>query len=275
VNPKIDTITIGVTDVSRARHFYEDGFGLPVRQADGECVTLGFGGESSALELCPWDALAGDAGMSPESSGFRGFTLSYIVEQAADVDDMLTRLVHAGGEISKLPKFAFWGYSAHVTDPSGHLWKIASPKRKSLIARKRAANGVPDPVAAQELALTIGVADMKRAKEFYKDGLGNPTKKDYAKFVSFEGGQGTPDLAMYKWDALADDADVAPAGSGFRGFRMSHIVDSADSVDRLVNKATRAGAKVLRGANNTSGGPAAYFSDPDGYLWKVAAPASL
>jgi catechol 2,3-dioxygenase-like lactoylglutathione lyase family enzyme len=270
----MDTITIGVTDLARALEFYENGFGLPVRESAGDCVTLGFTGGSSALELCPWDALASDAGVSPESSGFRGFTLSYIVEQAADVDDMLIRLVRSGGEVSKLPRFAFWGYSAHVTDPSGHLWKIASPKRKPLIGRKRSENGLPDPIEAQELALTIGVADMKRAKEFYEDGLGNPTKKDYSKFVSFDGGDGAPDLAMYKWDALADDADVPPAGSGFRGFRMSHVVDSAESVEKIVDKAERAGAQVVRrGSASTGGDSNAYFSDPDGYLWKITARA--
>jgi catechol 2,3-dioxygenase-like lactoylglutathione lyase family enzyme len=264
VNPKIDTITIGVTDSSRALRFYEDGFAFPVRQSDGESTMLRLGGDSAALELCPWEALAADAGVAPEGDGFRGFTLSYIVEEAADVDGMLTRLVHAGGEIAKPPRFAFWGYSAHVKDPSGHLWKLASPKRRPLIGRKRSEAGVPAPVEAQELALTIGVADMKRAKQFYKDGLGNPTKKDYSKFVSFDGGDGTPDLAMYKWDALADDADVPAAGNGFRGFRLSHVADSAASVDTLLDKATRAGSEVLRR------GDAAYFSDPDGYLWKIA-----
>src|SRR3954452_2395507 len=143
VDPQIDTITLGGTDLSRAAQFYEDGFGFPVRQTAGDCLTLGLGG-SSSLELCPWDELARDAGVSPETSGFRGFTLSYIVEQAADVDATLTRLVHFGGEISKTPKFAFWGYSGHVTDPSGHLWKIASPKRRPLLGAKRAANGLVD-----------------------------------------------------------------------------------------------------------------------------------
>jgi hypothetical protein len=264
VNPKIDTITIGVTDSSRALRFYEDGFAFPVRQVEGESVMFGLGGDSAALELCPWEALAADAGVAPQGHGFRGFTLSYIVEQAADVDDMLTRLVDAGGEMAKPPRFAFWGYSAHVKDPSGHLWKLASPKRRPLIGRKRSEAGAPAPVKAQELALTIGVADMKRAKQFYKDGLGNPTKKAYSKFVSFDGGDGTPDLGMYQWDALADDAGVAPDGSGFRGFRLSHIADSAESVERLVDKAEGAGAKVLRR------GEGAYFSDPDGYLWKIA-----
>jgi hypothetical protein len=265
MDPRIDTVTIGATDVQRALEFYERGFGFPVGDRSGECVTLKLGG-SAALELCPWDALAQGAGLSPESSGFRGFTLSYIVSDSSGVDDMLARLVGAGGKIVKEPKFAFWGYSGHVADPSGHLWKIASPKRKSLLGGKRSTNGTPEPVPAQELALTVGVADMKRAKGFYAGALGNQIKKDYSKFVSFDGGDDTPDLSMYKWDALADDAGVPPGGSGFRGFAMSHVVDSAAALEQHLDKATRAGAKILRRSERS-----AYFADLDGYLWRIAA----
>jgi hypothetical protein len=272
MEPKIDAITIGAKDMARALTFYEEGFGFPAARSVSKCIPLALSG-AATLELCPWDALAEDAGTSPVGSGFRGFTLSYIVEQASDVDDMLVRLERAGGLVSKQPRFAFWGYSAHVTDPSGHLWKIASPKRKPLIARQRAVSRAPDLVPPKELALTIGVVDMKRAKGFYKEGLGNPTKKAYSKFVSFDGG-GRPDLAMYTWDALAKDADVPPAGQGFRGFRLSHFADSADGVRRLVARAERAGAKVLkRASGNPQEAQSASFSDLDGYLWKIASQA--
>jgi uncharacterized protein len=260
MEPRIDTVTVGVTDLNAALEFYERGFGFR-----GDRAALSLGSGSATLELREWDALAADAGLSPESSGFRGFTLSYIVAESSDVDDMLARLVDAGGKLAKEPRFAFWGYSGHVADPSGHLWKIASPKRKPLLGRKHAANG-SKPAPAQELVLTVGVGDMKRAKQFYADGLGNATKKDYSKFVSFDGGDGTPDLAMYKWDALADDASVPAEGSGFRGFTMCHTVDSADRIDPLLDKAEGAGAKILRRSADS-----AYFADVDGYLWRIAA----
>jgi catechol 2,3-dioxygenase-like lactoylglutathione lyase family enzyme len=242
MSQSIAVITLGVTDIDSAAEFYEGGFGLPRTDSGGGHVCLGLGRGPATLELCPWDELASEIGVPPESSGFRGFVLSYVVEQASDVDDMLVRLERAGGVVSKPPRFAFWGYSAHVTDPSGHLWKIASPKRKSLIGRKRAADGVPKAIPAQELALTIGVADIKRAKSFYEDDLGGKVKKDYSKFVSFEGDPGAPELSLYRWDALADDAGVPPEGSGFRGFRVGT-------------------ASETRSAS---------FTDPDGFFWKVA-----
>jgi catechol 2,3-dioxygenase-like lactoylglutathione lyase family enzyme len=225
MNPQIDEVTIGVTDLERSRRFYEEGLGFALEET---------------LALRPWDALAADLGVSPEGRGFRGFTLSYIVDDAAAVDAVLARAVRAGGLISKPPRTAVWGYSAYVTDPSGHLWKIASPKRRPLLARKRSEDAPSGPT---EVALTVGVGDMKRAKEFYSERLGLPIKKDYSKFVSFDGGEGRVDLAIYKWDALAKDADVPPAGAGFRGFAMS-----------------------VAASRDEDGG---WFTDPDGYFWKL------
>src|SRR4051794_16156459 len=163
MNPKIDTVTIGATDLLRALEFYRHGFGFPIEDT-GDTATLRLG-DSAALELCPWEALAEAAGLSPGSSGFRGFTLSYIVADSSGVDDMLARLVAAGGEIAKEPRFAFWGYSGHVADPSGHLWKIASPKRKALLGRKPAADRVPEPRAAPGRPLTVGGSHIEAARE--------------------------------------------------------------------------------------------------------------
>jgi hypothetical protein len=78
---------------------------------------------------------------------------------------------------------------------------------------------------------------MKRAKQFYQDGLGFPIKKNYARFVSFDGGDGSSDLAMYQLD-----------------------------------RAARVGGNIVKPGHAASwGGYRGYFADPDGYLWKVAA----
>jgi catechol 2,3-dioxygenase-like lactoylglutathione lyase family enzyme len=266
----VDVITIGVTDLKRAREFYELGFGCLVKEERDGVVTLDLGAGSSVLELRQWDALADEVDASGDSSGFRGFTLSYIVEEAAMVDNVLNRVVAAGGKISKAPRNALWGYSAYITDPSGHLWKVASSKRRPLLGRKRPAEEAGS-TAAKEITLTIGVADMKRAKQFYTQALGRSTKKDYAKFVAFAGPDDTSDLAMYTWEALAGDADVPPEGSGFRGLVMTHLVSSAAAVDEALAAAAQGGAKVLKPGGAAEGGHHGYFADPDGYLWKVAA----
>ena len=63
---------------------------------------------------------------------------------------------------------------------------------------------------------------------------------------------------------------MPPDGAGFRGFTMSHVVDSVDGVDRLLDRAGRAGAKIL---GRPGGDRSAYFADLDGYLWRIAARA--
>jgi predicted enzyme related to lactoylglutathione lyase len=95
-------------------------------------------------------------------------------------------------------------------------------------------------------------------------------KKDYRKFVMFDG-DGASDLGMYRREALADDAAVDPSGSGFRGFALTHVVESAEGVEALLARAERAGGKIVRPARGTDPrGYAGCFADPDGNLWNVS-----
>jgi catechol 2,3-dioxygenase-like lactoylglutathione lyase family enzyme len=267
---KIDVITIAVPDLDGARRFYEQGLRATVRDDQG-ALSVRLGGNASELALRPWESAAADAGVPGHSSGFRGFTLSYIVDSADEVDAVLERAQRYGGNVSKPPKNAVWGYSAYVTDPSGCLWKVASSKRRPLLGRAETAARNGRPVEPREVPITIGVTDMKRAKEFYRDGLGLPVKKDYRRFVMFGGQTGASDLGMYKRDALAGDAAVDPAGSGFRGFSLTHRVDSAERVDALLARAAEAGGAIVKAANGVRGGGyGGYFADPDGNLWRAS-----
>jgi catechol 2,3-dioxygenase-like lactoylglutathione lyase family enzyme len=268
MNPKIDIITLGVSDLDTAREFYAGGFGAAAVTEDrSSAITLG--PNSSRLDLRPWEEVALESGMEPGSSGFRAFTLSYILESADAVDAVLARVERHGGRVSKQPKSAVWGYSAYVTDPSGFLWKIASAKRRPLLGRKAAANG--QPVKPTEIPLTIGVADMKRSKEFYKNGIGLPVKKSFGnKFVMFEGQDGTSDLGMYQREALARDAAVPAEGSGFHGFSLTHAVHSPAEVDGLLDRAAEAGGQVVLPAAEANGpGYFGCFADLDGNVWRV------
>src|SRR5574341_538816 len=103
-------------------------------------------------------------------------------------------------------------------------------------------------------AITLGVRDLNRAKKFYSEGLGCPIQQDQGGFVSFSLGDGSSGLALYSWDALADDAGVAPDGSGFRGFTLSYIVASEEQVDQVLAQAKRAGGKIVKPAQRASWG---------------------
>ena len=129
-------------------------------------------------------------------------------------------------------------------------------------------------MALQVTAIMLGVRDLARAKKFYGDGLGCTIDKDYPGFVSLSLGDGSSSLALYEWDAAAQDAGVPPAGSGFRGVSFHYIVSSSDTVDQVIADAVAAGGAVVKEAAAAQwGGYFGYFSDPDGHLWKVAAEA--
>jgi catechol 2,3-dioxygenase-like lactoylglutathione lyase family enzyme len=126
-------------------------------------------------------------------------------------------------------------------------------------------------VPLQVTAIMIGVRDLARSKRFYGDGLGCAVDQDYPNFVSFDLGDGSSSLALYQWEAAAQDAGVPPEGSGFRGVSFHFIVPSSEAVDELMSSAEAAGGNVVKAAAASQwGGYFGYFSDPDGYLWKVA-----
>jgi catechol 2,3-dioxygenase-like lactoylglutathione lyase family enzyme len=126
----------------------------------------------------------------------------------------------------------------------------------------------------QVSAIMIGVKDLARSRTFYGEGLGCRIDKDYPNFVSFSLGDGSSSLALYQWEAAAEDAGVSAEGSGFRGVSFHYIVPSSEAVDEVMDKAAAAGGDVVKVAAAAPwGGYSGYFSDPDGHLWKVASPS--
>lgn len=117
--------------------------------------------------------------------------------------------------------------------------------------------------------ITLGVNDLEKSVEFYKQGLGFP-QMDSPPEVAFFTLNGSW-LGLYGRDALAEDAMVSAAGSGFKAFTLSHNVASESEVDEVIENAVIAGAALSKAPQKTSwGGYAGYFKDPDGNLWEVA-----
>jgi uncharacterized protein len=129
-------------------------------------------------------------------------------------------------------------------------------------------------VALQVTAIMLGVKDLARSKKFYGEGLGCTIDQDYPVFASLSLGDGSSSLALYKREAAAQDAGVSAEGSGFTGISFHYIVPSSETVDEVIASAVTAGGEVVRApAAAQWGGYFGYFSDPDGYLWKVATSA--
>ena len=118
--------------------------------------------------------------------------------------------------------------------------------------------------------ITLGVTDLQRSIAFYRDGLKLPARDEGSENVAFFATSGTW-LSLYRRQALAEDAQVAPEGAGFRSFTLAHTVRSPEDVDRVLAEAVAAGASLVKAGQPVFwGGYSGYFADPDGFLWEVA-----
>lgn len=124
MKPRISMITLGVSDLASAVKFYRDGLGFPKMDSPPEVAFFTLNG--SWLGLYGRHALAEDATVSPEGSGFGGFTLSHNVASEAEVEQVIAQAVSAGATLVKPAQKVFWGgYSGYFKDPDGYLWEVA------------------------------------------------------------------------------------------------------------------------------------------------------
>jgi uncharacterized protein len=125
MKPQITIITLGVSDLKKSKDFYERIFGWkPAAHSNDDISFYELNGLH--LALFPAHALAEDAGVPAEGSGFRKFTIAHNVGSEKEVDELIAELESKGVKIVKRPQKVFWGgYSSYVSDPDGNLWEIA------------------------------------------------------------------------------------------------------------------------------------------------------
>ncbi|MCW6009266.1 VOC family protein, partial [Micromonospora sp. CPCC 205371] len=129
-------------------------------------------------------------------------------------------------------------------------------------------------MSLQASVIMLGVKDVERAKKFYVDGLGCQVEQDFPGFVRCRLGEGSSDLALYEWEAVARDAGVSAEGAGFRGVSFHFITETREAVDDVMRAAAAAGGAVVKEAGAADwGGGYGYFSDPGGHLGGGAPPA--
>ena len=126
MHPQLSAVLIGVEDMNRAKRFYAEGLGCPIDKDYPAFVSFKLGEGSSEFGLYKREALAADAGVTPDGNGFRAVTFSYIVPSAEGVDEVMALAQRAGAKIVKPAQKAQYGYFGYFSDPDGHLWKVAA-----------------------------------------------------------------------------------------------------------------------------------------------------
>lgn len=117
--------------------------------------------------------------------------------------------------------------------------------------------------------VTLGVRDIAASTRFYA-ALGWHVSSASQPTITFLR-SATVALGLYGRDALAEDARVTADGTGFRATALAANVPAREDVDAALAHAERAGARVVKPAEDAFwGGRSGYFADPDGHLWEVA-----
>jgi uncharacterized protein len=116
--------------------------------------------------------------------------------------------------------------------------------------------------------ITLGVADLARARGFY-EALGWSTgAAPEDDVVFFQAG----DMVLALWDRarLAEDSAVADS-PGWGGVTLALNLGSPAEVDAAIEEARAAGAEIGREPAETFwGGYSGLFLDPDGHPWEIA-----
>ena len=124
MKPRISMLTLGVRDLAASIRFYEQGLGFPRMESPPEVAFFTLSG--TWLALYGREALAGDAGVTPDGSGFSGIAIAHNVDSEAAVDAVLDEAVAAGAKLVKPGQKTDWGgYAGYFADPDGYLWEVA------------------------------------------------------------------------------------------------------------------------------------------------------
>ncbi|MEN0088145.1 MAG: VOC family protein [Pseudomonadota bacterium] len=125
LKPRINIVTLGVSDMPTARAFYE-ALGWPLEAAQSNDQVSFFRGTNIVLGLFGAESLAEDANVKGGGHGFKAVTTAYNCLSEAEVDEAYAHAVSVGATAIKQPQKVFWGgYSGYFADPDGHLWEVA------------------------------------------------------------------------------------------------------------------------------------------------------
>jgi predicted lactoylglutathione lyase len=123
MDQRLSLVTLGVSDLERAKRFYE-ALGWVTNTEPGLDVYF-FQAGGMVVALWSRASLAEDSGVE-DSGGWGGVTLAHNVRSPEEVDAVIAEAEAAGATIPRHGAETFWGgYSGVFVDPDGHPWEVA------------------------------------------------------------------------------------------------------------------------------------------------------
>jgi catechol 2,3-dioxygenase-like lactoylglutathione lyase family enzyme len=181
----ITSITLEAEDPEAAQRFYAEAFGLDAARVR---------------------SVSADA----PTSGFRGFTVSLVVAQPANVRAVFDAAVAAGATVLKSVEQSLWGVGGVVQAPDGAIWNLATSSKKDTAPASR---------EFERIVVLLASDDVSASKRFYTD-RGLKVGKSFGSYVDFATPSSPVGLGLYKRRALAKTSGVNDAGSGSHRLRL-------------------------------------------------------
>lgn len=131
MKPAIAVLTLGVTDLQRAVHFYRDGLGWPTNGITGgefPYAAVAYFELQQGLKLALWPkkSISFDTKIPVSTPSATELVLVHYVAHQEEIGVILEKVSAAGGTIIKPVTDNFWkGCAAYFQDPDGHLWEVA------------------------------------------------------------------------------------------------------------------------------------------------------
>lgn len=198
------------------------------------------------------------------AAGFRGYVLTYTLNQPSEVRSVMEAAVATGAELLKPAKKALFGaFSGSFRAPDGSIWKLAASSNKDTAATTASPQ-------ATESTLILGVKDPLVSAAFYR-ALGMTTDRDYGKkYIDFQPASERARLCFMERDVLAKDVGATPQSNGFSAMVLTHRASTPSEVDAIGEAAAESGGRTTVAATQSERGYVTCFEDPDGYIWKVS-----
>jgi hypothetical protein len=120
---RVSLLTLGVSDLERARSFYTALGWQETAAVDGVAF---YQMDGMVMALFGREPLAADQGRAGADLGTGAVTLAQNYPDADTVDAAWHRALDAGATALKSPAPTSWGgYSGYFADPDGHVWEVA------------------------------------------------------------------------------------------------------------------------------------------------------